>query len=117
YTLGPLRLVDKEELLEIVPKERSVPNGTAAAFVSEEAGLAFPVIGIICSFLLEHEIALKGPHTKPQRNGEVNSIRTSVKDWYNEFGWQRNARGLYNDTAGNSNMTLDAVRLYELLSH
>ena len=60
HTGRKLRLVVVEDLLPtLTPEQRTrIPVDMCAAFISDEAKIAYPVLGMICSFLAEHEIGL-----------------------------------------------------------
>jgi SAM-dependent methyltransferase len=45
------------------------------------------------------------------------TVKRGVKDWYDRFGWQKNARGEYNDSAIYSQNRPVGHGLYELSSH
>ena len=120
-TKSALSLITVSELLKRLPPEEHarVPKGTTGAFVSETSSVAYPVVGRILDFLeqdsLQMSPGLRDGHVEVDRQTE--SILQSVKRWYDDFGWQRNAGGIYNDTAMFSQASLTAHGFYELSSH
>jgi SAM-dependent methyltransferase/uncharacterized protein YbaR (Trm112 family) len=119
-TKGALSLITAVELSERLPRDERarVPDGTTAAFVSENSLTAYPIIGRIVDFLDQDCLRLSEDH-----GGNIpvaaddGSILRSVKRWYDEFGWQLNDRGIYNDTAMFSQLSSTAHGFYELSSH
>ena len=119
-TKGALSLITAAELLERLPRdERSrVPEGMTAAFVSESSLTAHPIIGRIVDFLDQDSLRLSMENGEKIRADAVDgSVLDSVKRWYDEFGWQLNDRGIYNDTAMFSQVSSRAHGFYELSSH
>ena len=115
-----LSLMTYSELLECLPEDerRRVPDGTVGAFVSESSLTAYPIVGNIADFLEQDSLALsKEGSRKRSIDSEAASIQQSVQKWYDEFGWRRNARGMYNDTALFSQTALTGCGIYELSSH
>lgn len=116
-----LSLITTSELLSQLPEDerRRVPEGTVGAFVSETSLAAYPIVGRIVNFL-EPDSLLLSKDRRAERteiDSESDSIQQSVKQWYDEFGWQRNENGIYNDTRLFSQMSPTANGIYELASH
>jgi SAM-dependent methyltransferase/uncharacterized protein YbaR (Trm112 family) len=120
-TRTPLRLVGIEELIVSLPDDerRRIPVGAMGAFVSDAARRAYPLVGRVANFL-ERECL----RTVPAPPGTISSdahgdesLKSSVKEWYDQFGWRRNDRGLYNDSAMFSQDRPVGYGLYELMSH
>ena len=119
-TKSQLSLINVSELLKRLPEdERSrIPEGTSGAFVSEASHTAYAIVGRIIDFLEQDSLRLSEDGHRPTGVHEQNdSILRSVKSWYDEFGWQRNESGMYNDTAIFSQAALTAHGFYELSSH
>jgi ubiquinone/menaquinone biosynthesis C-methylase UbiE/uncharacterized protein YbaR (Trm112 family) len=116
-----LSLVSAAELLPRLPKDQlsRVPEGIVGAFVSEASLTAYPIVGRIINFLELESLKLSQREsiapTEPLLRDQ--EIQLRVKRWYDEFGWQRNESGVYNDTALFSQASLSAHGLYELSSH
>ena len=89
------------------------------AFVSESSLIAYPIVGRIANFLEQDSLLLSKDqrNTRTTRDPESDSIQRSVKQWYDDFGWQRNQSGLYNDTAMFSQVSPTAHGIYALASH
>lgn len=119
-TKGALSLMTVAELLERLPRDEHprVPDGTTAAFVSESSLTAYPIIGRIVDFLDQDSLRLsKENGEKIHLDAADASVLHSVKRWYDDFGWQRNEGGIYNDTAMFSQLSSKAHGFYELSSH
>lgn len=119
-TKGALSLITVAELLERLPGDERprVPDGTTAALVSESSLTAYPIIGRIVDFLDQDSLRLSKENGEKTRvDAADGSVLHSVKRWYDEFGWQVNDRGVYNDTAMFSQASLTAHGFYELSSH
>lgn len=118
HTGGKLRLVVVEDLLPtLMPEQRTrIPADMCAAFISDEAKTAYPVLGMICSFLAEHEIGLMEVQESYSHGGSE-AIKSSVKHYYDRFGWQSNEAGVYHDTAANAATEGGAYRVYEIETH
>lgn len=118
---SPLSLITLAELLERLPEDEHarVPEATIGAFVSESSSLAYPIVGRIVDFLEQDALRISKDGTEriADPDAQDGSVLESVKRWYDEFGWQRNANGLYNDTALFSQVSLTAHAFYELSSH
>ena len=100
---GALRMVAVADLPESLFRGQSfdVLDPMSALLVSDEAQIAYPVFGIIISFLAEHEISINSSDYKlADDNGEA--IKRSVTEYYDTHGWQKNPEGVYHDTAGNA---------------
>src|ERR1700693_3372631 len=87
-----LSLITASELLRQLPEDerRRVPEGTVGAFVSETSLVAYPIVGRIVNFL-ESDSLLLSKNRRGERteiDSESDSIQQSVKQWYDEFGWQ-----------------------------
>lgn len=118
----PLRLVGRDEVMRrIVGGDRSkVGEPLIGAFVSEEALRAYAIYGPIVNFLEAESLRLDHATSTPSSAlGEQPSDETksSVRRWYDEFGWQKNAQGIYYDSAVFSQNAPIGNGLYELLSH
>lgn len=119
-TKGALSLITVAELLERLPSDERprVPDGTTAAFVSESSLTAYPIIGRIVDFLDQDSLRLSKENGEKIPVGAADgSVLHSVKRWYDDFGWQRNEGGIYNDTAMFSQLSSKAHGFYELSSH
>ncbi len=119
-TKGALSLITVAELLERLPRDERprVPDGTTAAFVSGSSLTAYPIIGRIVDFLDQDSLRLSNDANENLgKDAHRTSILQSVKRWYDEFGWQSNERGVYNDTATFSQVASTAHGFYELSSH
>jgi SAM-dependent methyltransferase/uncharacterized protein YbaR (Trm112 family) len=120
HSKAPLSLISVVALLERLPENERhrVPEGTVGAFVSEPLLTAYPIVGRIVDFLEQDSLPLSEVRNKwTVLDAESESVMQSVKHWYDEFGWQRNEAGTYNDTAVFSQRSLTAHGLYELSSH
>jgi SAM-dependent methyltransferase len=120
HTKSELSLITASELLKRLPEDerRRVPKDTTGAFVSEASHTAYAIIGRVIDFLEQDSLRLSEDGHRPAPAHEQNgSILQSVKSWYDEFGWQKNESGIYNDTAIFSQASLTAHGLYELSSH
>jgi len=129
HTGEPLSLLSLSELQDRLPggTSASLAEGTRGAFASERKQIAFPIIGGIVHFLDDDVLSLSA--TAPvaaARNDaeaagseptEADSVKASVRQFYDDFGWQRNEFGIYNDTWINSQSHLTAHGAYELMSH
>jgi SAM-dependent methyltransferase/uncharacterized protein YbaR (Trm112 family) len=119
-TKSDLSLITVSELLKRLPRDEQprVPEGTTGAFVSNSSLTAYPIVGRVIDFLEQDSLSLAKDGGRPAAvDGADSSILESVKSWYDEFGWQRNESGIYNDTAMFSQVTLTAHGFYELSSH
>ncbi len=118
HTGRKLRLVVVEDLLPtLTPEQRTrIPVDMCAAFISDEAKIAYPVLGMICSFLAEHEIGLTEVCGSYSPDGSE-AIKRSVAQYYDSFGWQSNEAGVYHDTAAHAAIEGGAYRVYEIETH
>jgi SAM-dependent methyltransferase/uncharacterized protein YbaR (Trm112 family) len=122
-TKAPLRLVGVDELLSnLAESERGrVSVGTVGAFISDVAGRAYPFSERIVSFLDRDALRTQAASAEIGWAGGPKSgddeVKQSVQDWYDGFGWRKNQRGVYNDTAAFSQSSPDGHGLYELMSH
>src|SRR5712692_2287551 len=112
HSKSALSLMAASELLRQLPEDERhrVPEGTVGAFVSESSLTAYPIVGRIADFL-EQDSLLLSKDRRSKRTGldaESDSIQQSVKQWYDEFGWQRNETGMYKDTELFSQLSLTA---------
>ena len=120
-TRTPLSLVSRPELLACLsdPERGKVSAQVNGAFISETAGLAYPIVGRIISFL--DGDALRLAHTAEPSTASIDagaaSVKASVKEWYDRFGWMKNPQGLYNDTVLSSQDTATGHGSYERTSH
>lgn len=115
-----LSLVSLHELLERMPdEERSkVAPDVIAAFVSERARRAYPVMGRIVSFLDRDVLRFSGAGSlRVTADAQADDVKRSVQDWYDRFGWQKNDDGLYHDTALFSQDATVGHGYYETSSH
>jgi ubiquinone/menaquinone biosynthesis C-methylase UbiE/uncharacterized protein YbaR (Trm112 family) len=116
-----LSLVTTSELVKRLPDEERlrIPEGTVGAFVSESSQTAYPIVGRIVCFLGQDSLRLSKDRWSERtgREAENSSIRRSVKQWYDNFGWLRNEAGIYNDTVLFSQQSLTPHGAYELASH
>lgn len=116
-----LSLVSTSDLAERLSEEerRRIPNDCIGAFVSESSQVAYPIIGQIVDFLEQNSLRLSHgrPFERVKTDAPSATIQQSVKQWYDEFGWQKNKAGTYNDTALFSQRSLTAHGAYELASH
>jgi SAM-dependent methyltransferase/uncharacterized protein YbaR (Trm112 family) len=117
----PLTLMPLQDLLSYLPESESkrIPLGTVGAFISESALLAYPIIGDIVDFLEQDTLKLseiQSP-TINSLGSQSLKVKQSVKKWYDEFGWKKNATGIYNDVVLFSQVGDTGYRLYEILSH
>jgi SAM-dependent methyltransferase/uncharacterized protein YbaR (Trm112 family) len=121
YSRSALSLVSAQDLLRRLPeKERTrVPEDITGAFVSESSQIAYPIVGRIACFLEQNSLRLaRNPSLERDgRYAESLTVQQSVKGWYDEFGWQRNESGLYNDTTLFSQVSVTGHGIYELASH
>jgi SAM-dependent methyltransferase/uncharacterized protein YbaR (Trm112 family) len=120
HTKSALSLTTLAQLLKRLPEDERarVPEGTTGALVSEASFTAYPIVGRIVDFLEQDSLRLsKDGDRRVRIDGENDSIQQSVQRWYDEFGWQRNESGIYNDTAMFSQVSLTAHGFYELSSH
>src|SRR5439155_9286885 len=98
-----------------------IPDQTIGAFISDAAHRAYPVTERVADFLALDSLRI---HTVPSAADSsmvaANSdddLKQSVKVWYDRFGWRKNAKGLYHDTASFSQDRPVGHGLYELMSH
>lgn len=123
HTKTELRLVPLEELLSYLSKDESqrMPDGTIGAFISDAARRAYPLTERVAYFLEETSLRTcrdrseTASATIPATSGD--DITQSVRDWYDQFGWKKNKKGLYNDSALFSQSKPIGHGLYELMSH
>ena len=104
-------------MLELVPASNfrpHVPAGTSEVLVCHESGWAYPVTEGIARFLDYDAIRLDG-HS-PNHVSE-STDKKSVREWYDNYGWQKNADGVYFDTTSFSQVSRMGHGLYETLSH
>jgi ubiquinone/menaquinone biosynthesis C-methylase UbiE/uncharacterized protein YbaR (Trm112 family) len=122
-TKTDLRLVPIEELLSYLSEDerQRMPDGTIGAFISDAAQRAYPLTERVAYFLEETSL-----RTYRDRSETVSAtvsatsaddITQSVRDWYDRFGWKKNGKGLYNDSALFSQSRPIGHGLYELMSH
>jgi uncharacterized protein YbaR (Trm112 family) len=94
HSRSALSLVTTSELVRRLPEEERlrIPEGTTGAFVSESSQTAYPIVGRIVCFLEQDSLRLSKdrPRERTDREAENSSIRQSVKQWYDDFGWLRN---------------------------
>lgn len=122
-TKTDLRLLPIEELLSYLSEDerQRMPDGTIGAFISDAAGRAYPLTERIAYFLEETSLRTSRDRSEtvsamvPATSGD--DITQSVRDWYDHFGWKKNKKGLYNDTALFSQSRPIGHGLYELMSH
>jgi len=119
YTKKPLTLVDADQLSARLPPDQRVrvQADTIGAFVSEAAGLAFPIVGRIADFLEQDALRLADGPAPPAPHRADDAVKQHVKAWYDEFGWKRNEQGLYNDSVVFAESGLKGNGLYTFLSH
>jgi uncharacterized protein YbaR (Trm112 family) len=118
-----LRLVPIEELLSYLSEDerQRMPDGTIGAFISDAARRAYPLTERVAYFLEETSLRTCRDRsetvsaTVPAISGD--DITQSVRDWYDRFGWKKNKKGLYNDSALFSQSRPIGHGLYELMSH
>jgi SAM-dependent methyltransferase/uncharacterized protein YbaR (Trm112 family) len=119
---SPLRLVGRDELKRRVEAsdEWRIGPDVVGAFVSEESGRAYAVQGPVVNFLPAESLRLKlgsSPQIDSARVDSSDEAKSSVRRWYDEFGWQTNEQGMYYDSAVFSQNAPVGNGLYELLSH
>ena len=85
------------------------------AFLSD-SGLAYPVIGRLIDLRPGNAIPVS-PDSASINEDRQRSVKSSVQEWYDEFGWQRNADGTLKDTACFSQSAPTDHAIYERLSH
>jgi ubiquinone/menaquinone biosynthesis C-methylase UbiE/uncharacterized protein YbaR (Trm112 family) len=117
----PLSLVSRRELIaRLSGAERGkVPAQVDGAFISETAGLAYPIVGRIVSFMEGDVLRLTQtatPTAAPVDAGAA-SVKDSVREWYDRFGWKKDQQGLYYDTVLASQDTATGHGSYERTSH
>src|SRR5262245_45384801 len=122
-TRSRTRLIDRAALLASVAdadRER-IADDVSGAFVSDAARCAYLVTGRIVNWLPEHALPLHIGTPSVEliaiQPGSADDIKRGVKSWYDEFGWQKNAAGMYHDTWAFSQDQPQGHGLYELLSH
>jgi len=118
----PLRLAGKTELeTRVSARDRSkIDSDLVGAFISEEANRAYTIRGSIVNFLESESLQLdRGTSMSLTTDVEAapDEATSSVRRWYDEFGWQKNEQGLYHDSAVFSQNAPVGNGLYELLSH
>lgn len=120
YTKTPLTPLPLPELLLRLPEteRQRIPEGTIGAFISESSFLAYPIIGRIVNFLERDVLKLSDQNLHINLDDANSStVKQSVKEWYDNFGWKRNSTGIYNDTGLFSQLEETGHSLYEILSH
>jgi SAM-dependent methyltransferase/uncharacterized protein YbaR (Trm112 family) len=117
----PLRLVGKHELLSrISAADRSrIGQDLVGAFVSDAVSRAYAIHGPIVNFLASESFPLDDapPASFSKDEPAENEAKSSVRRWYDEYGWQKNEQGMYHDSAAFSQNAPIGNGLYELLSH
>jgi len=119
---APLRLVGAAELKDRVTAvdQSKIDSNLVGAFVSEEANRAYSIRGPIVNFLESESLRIdRGTSPQVNRVSEEpdQEAKSSVRRWYDEFGWQKNEQGDYYDSAVFSQNAPGGHGLYELLSH
>ena len=116
-----LSLVSLPDLVARLPEQERarLSAQTASAFVSESIGVAYPIVGRIISFLERDALRLQnaGIPAPVPTEAEDETVKQNVKAWYDEFGWKKNDKGLYYDTALFSQDKPTGHGLYSLASH
>jgi uncharacterized protein YbaR (Trm112 family) len=117
-----LRLVGAAELRArvTVADQSRIDSGLLGAFVSEEASRAYCIRGPIVNFLESESLRLgrgESMPVSPISEEPDQDAKSSVRRWYDEFGWQKNEQGDYYDSAVFSQNAPAGNGLYELLSH
>jgi len=121
-TKTSLQLLDAGELRSCVSDgdyER-IREDTIGAFLSTSTGKAYPITPRVVSFLPQDAVRCHTEYVGAQTSialTDEDEVKRGVKDWYDRFGWQRNDRGQYNDSAEFSQSMPIGHGLYELLSH
>ena len=103
-TKTALRLVGIEELCSCLAdgKRERIPDGTIGGFISDARQRAFPLKERLVNFLEQSSLPVRTefsgtassmPPTNPDED-----LKQSVREWYDQFGWQTNKQGGYNDT-------------------
>src|SRR5437868_13695871 len=100
---APLRLVGAVELKDrvTVADQSKIDSGLVGAFVSEEANRAYSIRGPIVNFLESESLRIdRGASLSVNAVFEEpdQEAKSSVRRWYDEFGWQKNERGDYYDS-------------------
>ncbi len=122
-TKTALRLVGIEELCSCLAdgKRERIPDGTIGAFISDARQRAFPLTERLVNFLEQSSLPVRtefsGTASSIAPTNPDEDLKQSVREWYDQFGWQTNEQGCYNDTATFSQTTLVGHGLYELMSH
>lgn len=122
FTRTSLSLISRPELELLLSEEENkrIPESTIGAMVSKDAAVAFPIIGNIVSFLIEDTLRLSQKYFAAREDLETSinySIKKSVKEWYDNFGWRRNPDEQYGDTSTFSQVGQSAHGYYEMDSH
>jgi hypothetical protein len=102
-------------------KRERIPDGTIGAFISDARQRAFPLTERLVNFLEQSSLPVRtefsGTASSIAPTNPDEDLKQSVREWYDQFGWQTNEQGCYNDTATFSQTTLVGHGLYELMSH
>jgi len=123
HTKTRLRLVGIEELLtSLSDSERArISDETIGAFISDAAHRAYPVTERVADFLAQDSLRIdtvsSANDSSMVATNSDDDLKQGVKVWYDRFGWRKNARGLYHDTATFSQDRPVGYGLYELMSH
>src|SRR5262249_56143559 len=67
--------------------------------------------------LAEDSLAIRRPAPATAPTSPADDVKRSVKDWYDRFGWRKNERGMYLDSALFSQNRPVGHGLYEMTSH
>jgi ubiquinone/menaquinone biosynthesis C-methylase UbiE/uncharacterized protein YbaR (Trm112 family) len=111
-----LRFCDRASLIETVEEPTTVTEGMSGFYISDAAGLAFPIEDEVHIFLAT--AALKLRSSGAAAVGSVGAPgNDSVRHWYDRFGWQKTARGVYQDTDHFSFAEMTTAKRYEIASH
>ena len=98
-----------------------VPPGTIGAFVSDTVKRAYPLTERVADFLEQDSLEFRRLEPRAFPDGttttSADDVKRSVKDWYDRFGWRKNERGLYMDSALFSQNKPVGHGLYEMMSH
>jgi SAM-dependent methyltransferase/uncharacterized protein YbaR (Trm112 family) len=111
----PLEFVTAERLETLRDRTGTLSLDIKGAYVSS-AGVAYPVQDGIFNFIIPEAIPLAGRMTRIPKTCENNN-KSSVRHWYEEFGWKKDESGVYLDSALFSSIELVPEKIYEILSH
>jgi SAM-dependent methyltransferase/uncharacterized protein YbaR (Trm112 family) len=121
-TKAPLQLIDSAQLRACISDSDygRIEHDTLGAFFSRATGKAYPIGPTKVSFLPQDALSCHAESVDRasfQSSYDDDGVKRGVKEWYDSFGWKKNERGLYNDSAIYSQTKPVGHGLYEVSSH